>query len=121
MKQQNEKKERQLRTVRPRVDVYEDETQVTITADMPGITHETAGIDFNRGLLTISGTYDQPPTESYDLLWAEFEPVQYQREFQLSDHMDIEKARAVVKQGVLSITLPKHEAAKVRKIEITTG
>lgn len=114
--------EKQLRIVRPRVDVFENESQVTIVADMPGVAPENAGIDVDNRILTISGRKSAAESKNgHSLLWAEFEPVQYQREFQISDQMDVDKAKAVTRHGVLTITIPKHESAKARKIQITAG
>ena len=105
-----------VQTVIPAVDIYETDENLTLIADLPGITHEGLDIQLDKGLLTIKGRV--PKAEEGKLLLQEFSAADYYRQFKLSDRIDAEKTTAELNSGVLKLTIPKAEAAKPRKIEI---
>lgn len=105
--------------IRPAVDIFETEQGLTLMADLPGVTKEDLQIDIDRGLLTV-----QAKGKSHincDPVRREFLHGNYYRQFQLPDEIDADKIAADVKDGVLTLLLPKAEAAKPRRIEITTS
>ncbi len=104
--------------VTPAVDILETEGGLTLIADMPGVSREQLEIGVEKGILTLKG--DVAGAEHEDL-YREFTLVTYYRQFQLPDEVDPQKATAEVKNGVLTLYLPKAEAAKPRRIEITAG
>ncbi len=104
--------------VTPAVDILETEGGLTLIADMPGVSREQLEIGVEKGILTLKG--DVAGAEHEDL-YREFTLVTYYRQFQLPDEVDPQKATAEMKNGVLTLYLPKAEAAKPRRIEITAG
>lgn len=104
--------------IRPAVDIFETDQGLTIMADLPGVAKNDLQIDIDRGLLTVqaSGT-SQCQGES---IRREFLHGNYYRQFQLPDEIDTNKIEAEMKDGVLVMQLPKSEAAKPRRIEITS-
>lgn len=105
----------------PAVDIFETETQITLLADMPGVTPENLNIDLRDDTLTLTGDINpfEGPDEQ-DLL-IEYEVGKYFRQFTLSEVIDQEKIEAKLNDGVLRLTLPKVEKAKPRKIAINAA
>jgi HSP20 family protein len=105
----------------PDVDIFESEDEITLLADMPGVTSDHVTIDLNEGVLTISG--EVKPWEESDEkdVIVEFEIGKYYRQFTLSEIIDQEKIEAKLENGVLRLTLPKAEKAKPRKITVNAG
>ncbi|BCA80751.1 Hsp20/alpha crystallin family protein [Desulfuromonas sp. AOP6] len=104
--------------VAPAVDIMETDEGLTLLADMPGVSKENLHIGIEKGVLTIEG---EVPSAQGEELYREFSLAAYYRQFQLPDEIDPDKARAEVKDGVLKLHLPKAEAAKPRRIEISAG
>lgn len=105
------------RYLAPPVDIAETEEGLVLVADVPGLDEQHVEISVDQGVLTIEG---KAGFGSGDLLWREYAMDGYWRQFQLPDSYDAAKARADVRYGVLTLHLPKAEAAKPRKIAITT-
>lgn len=104
--------------VSPAVDILETENGLTLMADIPGVSRENLEIGVEQGILTIKGTV---PKNQREEIYREFALTTYYRQFQLPDEIDQEKASAEVRNGVLTLHLPKAEAAKPRRIEISVG
>ncbi|MDT8440240.1 MAG: Hsp20/alpha crystallin family protein [Desulfuromonadales bacterium] len=102
--------------VRPAVDICETDQGLTLVADVPGLDEGSLEISVDQGILTIEG---KAPAGSGEYLYREFNMAGYWRQFQLPDSLDAGKAKAEVRHGVLTLHLPKVEAAKPRRIEIT--
>jgi len=100
----------------PPVDIYEEGEQLMVVADLPGVDKNSISVDVKDGILTIQGmpTAVAPGTPIY----KEFELVNYYRQFELSEAVDIEKISADYQRGVLKLTLPKAERARTRKIDV---
>ena len=104
------------RYISPAVDIYETEEGLTLIADVPGLSEKSLNISIEQGILTIEG---EAATGAGNFQYREFVMGGYWRQFQLSETLDAEKARAEVKHGVLTLHLPKAEAAKPKRIAIT--
>ena len=102
--------------VTPLTDIYEEENGLYVLCDMPGVHKDGLKIKVENGILTLEGHIDANNETSY--LLREFEPANYFRQFELSDSVDQEKINAEMKNGVLSIFLPRAEALKPRTIEV---
>ena len=89
----------------PAVDIYENNDGLTLLADLPGVGRDQLNLGVEQGVLTIEGK----TASSYG----------YYRRFQLPEHLDLEHVKAELKHGVLTLHLPKAEAAKPRKIAVT--
>jgi HSP20 family molecular chaperone IbpA len=103
------------RHLAPPVDIFETEEGLTLGPDVPGLDEQTLDISVDQGILTIEG---KAPLGAGELLWREYAMDGYWRQFQLPDSFDVAKAGAEVRNGVLTLHLPKAEAAKPRKIAI---
>ena len=104
----------------PRVDIFETPQALVLVADMPGVSGDTVTLDLKDNLLTIFGQVGQP-SEKESLLSQEYSIGDYYREFQVGELIDKNKIEATVKDGVLTLTLPKAEEIKPRRIEVKTG
>jgi HSP20 family protein len=105
----------------PDVDIFENDQQITLLADMPGVASDDITIDLNDNVLDISG--EVKPFESGDEkdVMIEFETGRYSRQFNLSEVIDQGKIEAKHEDGVLRLTLPKAEKAIPRQIAVTAG
>lgn len=105
----------------PAVDIFETEKQVTITAEMPGVSGEGVDISLEDDVLTIRGS--KQPEEQTDarILLQEYETGHYLRRFTVSEAIDQEKIEASMNDGLLTVVLPKITPAQPRKIEVKVG
>jgi HSP20 family protein len=102
----------------PAVDIFETERELTLLADLPGVKAKDLKIDLKDDVLTL--TADETPLEGPGEkdVFREYRTGTYYRQFSLSDTIDQSKIEAVMKDGVLRLTLPKVEAATPRKIAV---
>jgi HSP20 family molecular chaperone IbpA len=109
----------QERYVTPPVDIYEVPDGLVVTADVPGVTHDQLDVRVDNNVLTIRAHTGYTP--SAEAMYREFQLVNYFRQFELSDKVDQDKISADLKHGVLTLTLPKAEEAKPRKISVSVS
>ena len=103
----------------PAVDVKEEDNQFVITADIPGVDPKDIEVTAENNMLTIKGerkTELEEEKEGYKRI--ERSQGTFYRRFSLPDTADVENIRADSKNGVLQLTIPKHESRKGRKIEV---
>ena len=103
-------------TLTPRVDILETDDEMLLYVDLPGVASENVDIRFENGELTLNGRR----TAQYNgrpWLW-EFEAGSFHRVFRVTENVAGDKIHAEMKDGVLTIHLPKVEAAKPRRIAI---
>jgi HSP20 family protein len=105
----------------PAVDILENEEEIIILADMPGVTSKNVDIDLRESVLTIEGRISPVEGEKEVTVYREFDWGDYLRQFTLSDAIDQEKITAKMDQGVLRLTLPKAEKRKPQKIQVAAG
>lgn len=100
----------------PPVDIYENGDGLVVKADLPGVAREGLDVRVENNLLTIRGKacHEAPG----DAIYREYGLVNFFRQFELNDRVDQEKISAELKNGVLTLFLPKAEEAKPRRIEI---
>ncbi len=104
--------------VSPAVDIFETVDVLTLVADMPGVTKDNLEIGVDQGILSIKASTGNGTRGN--ALYREFRPSGYYRQFRLLEDFDADKADAELKNGVLTLRLPKAEAAKPRKIAVKT-
>ena len=114
--QSTPEKRREIPAVVPLVDIYENDHEILLRADMPGVEKKDISIHIDNGKLSLGGIRKCESKGSAQ--WEEFGDVEYQRMFSVPQTIDVEKVVAELKDGVLSLHLPKSEAAKPRQIEI---
>ena len=102
----------------PPVDIYETVEALTLIADMPGVTTEGLVVDLKDDQITITGQTQDPTGPQERFLLKEYETGHFYRQFVLPEVIDQGKISAQLKNGVLTLVLPKVEKAKPRKIEI---
>jgi len=102
----------------PRADIYETDDNIIVVADMPGVDESTIDVTVEKNVLSISGYPEIERPDGHRLAYAEYETGDYVRNFTLSDQIDQEHIEAVVRDGVLRLTLPKAAPAKAKKIEV---
>jgi len=103
----------------PAADIYESENELVVNLDLPGVDPKTVAVRVENNVLSIRGErqFDEKQNkENFHRVERPYGP--FARSFSLSTSVDPETIRANYKVGVLSITLPKAEAAKPRKIQI---
>ena len=110
--------EEDVRTVLPKVDIYEVDDNVVLLADMPGVSESSVDITLEKQLLTIYGRVDVQWPEGFGPVSGETQPLAFERTFALSDEVDRAKIEATISNGVLHLTLPKAEVARTRKISV---
>ena len=104
----------------PAVDILEDQTGITMVADMPGVDGKNVDIDLKDNQLTITGRIDPVEGEKEVSLYKEFLYGDYIRQFTLSYVIDQNKITAKMEDGVLRLILPKVEKMKPQKIKVLT-
>lgn len=100
----------------PTVDIYEQDSGLTLVADIPGVTSKNLHVDIDNGILTLEG--DVEIALKGGPLLSEFALSGYYRQFRLPEHLDTDKVDAQLKDGVLTLSLPKAEAAMPKRIEV---
>ena len=102
----------------PSVDIFETDRELTLLADLPGVTAENLNIDLRENTLSITGDVEPFEMAGEEDILVEYEIGKYHRQFSLSSVIDQSKIDAKLTDGVLRLTLPKVEEAKPRKIEV---
>jgi len=109
----------QLPLTMPTIDVFENDGEILLHADMPGVMKEDISVNIDNGKMTLSGIRRLHTTGTAN--WREFADTEFRRIFSVPQSIDIEKVHAELKDGVLRLHLPKSDAAKPRQIEIKVG
>ncbi len=104
-------------TVTPRVDILETEDGFLLLADMPGVRPEDVDIRFEKGELTVHGRR-RAGHAGREPAHREYEATSYQRVFAVADTVAADRIEAELKNGVLTVKLPKVEAVKPKKISV---
>jgi HSP20 family protein len=101
----------------PATDVYETADGLTLVAEMPGIKPDGLAVTVEENVLVIRGA-PGPEAADGEVLLKEFTAGEFYRAFQLPADYDTERIEAGLRQGVLTLTLPKSERLKPRRIEV---
>jgi HSP20 family molecular chaperone IbpA len=102
----------------PAIDIFETERELTLLADLPGVKAKDLKIDLKDNVLTLTADETSREGSGEKDVFREYRNGTYYRQFSLSDTIDQSKIEAVIKDGVLRLTLPKVEAATPRKIAV---
>jgi HSP20 family protein len=103
----------------PAVDIMENENELVLTADLPGVKMDDIDIRLEDGTLTLTGSREMEKREDkagYHRLERSY--GKFQRAFVLPDTLDADRVQANFNDGVLTVTLPKKETAKPRTIKV---
>jgi HSP20 family molecular chaperone IbpA len=104
----------------PRVDILETGDELTLYVDLPGVKPEDADVKFENGELVIHGRC-APRHQGASFLFSEYGVGDFYRAFTISQDVDTGRIGADLKNGVLTVHLPKSEAVKPRKITVKGG
>ncbi|MEO8857178.1 MAG: Hsp20/alpha crystallin family protein [Burkholderiaceae bacterium] len=102
----------------PPVDIYENDKGITVLADLPGVTRDQLGIHIDGDSLVIEATASAPAPADMRMSYSEVDSASYRRAFTLSRELDVTKIDAKLKDGVLTLLIPRSEEAKPRKIDV---
>jgi HSP20 family protein len=103
----------------PMGDIYETQDALTVILEMSGVEKNNVDVRVEDGVLHVEGKLDLSKYRDLQPLYIEYNVGHYARSFQLSSKIDQNKIEAPLKDGVLSLTLPKVEEAKARTILVT--
>ena len=104
----------------PRVDIFETDKEVTVIADMPGVTTEGIDLSLEDNILTIQGRR-AAQQQSGRILLEEYESGHYLRRFTVAETIEQDNIEAALADGVLRVRLPKAVPAQPKKIEVKLG
>src|ERR1700730_14792123 len=103
--------------VAPAATVLENADGYTLEVEMPGVSKENLEMWVEKNELTILGRRSMPPVEG-TLIHRDSRVENFRRSFELDPSIDAGKIRAKIEQGVVTLTLPKAEQVKPRKIAV---
>ena len=103
----------------PVTDIFETPEALTVVLEMPGVDRNSVEASVENDVLTIEGRIDFTKYEAMRPIYTEYNVGHYARSFQISDRIDQSKISAEIKDGVVTIVLPKGEQAKPRKIQVS--
>jgi HSP20 family protein len=102
----------------PRVNLWDRGESLMVTAEVPGLSDKDLTLTVNQDVLTIEGERRVDVPKNYAVHRQERVPVRFARSFALPCRIDAERAQAIVKDGVLTVTLPKAPEARPRQISV---
>jgi HSP20 family protein len=106
----------------PAMDVVERTDSFTVTLDVPGVSHDAIDITFDQGALTIRGNRTAPEYREEDKIYvSERTPGEFERVVRLPETIDADRIQASFDNGVVTIHVPKAEAARARKIAVSVS
>lgn len=102
----------------PRTNLYDNGDHFIIIAEVPGMTKDKLNIKIQGNYLELSGSRLSEPQEGYRIHRSERAETNFTRSFTVPSEVDSEKVEASLHDGLLTLTLPKAEAAKPKQINI---
>lgn len=90
------------------------------TAFVPGLPSDAVNIQFNNGILTVNGEYPEVQLEGQDVHLSELPVGKFSRSIEFTNPVAAEKIEATLKDGLLTLRIPKAEEAKPKTIKIAT-
>jgi HSP20 family protein len=104
----------------PKVDIIETGDAMVMYADMPGADEKSVEVTLEKNILTIAGTVKPQEFPGRSIAYSEYDVGDYERVFTVSDEVDRDRIAAIVKNGVLKLTLHKALQVEVKKIAVRT-
>lgn len=102
----------------PQVQFWDDGAQLKLTAEVPGLSEKDIKLTVNHDTLALEGERKTEVPKGYSVHRQERVPVRFARSFSLPCKVDAEKVQALIKNGVLTVTLPKAPEAQPRQITV---
>lgn len=104
--------------IAPPVDIFEDGEAITLEADMPGVSKERLNVRVEGNSLLIEGNVEFDLPAGAEALYADVRSSTYRRSFALSRELETDQIRATLKDGVLTVQIPKRAELRRRRIEV---
>lgn len=109
---------RERPVLRPPVDIFETADGITLVADMPGVSKERLKVSVERDSLVVEGDVQIDMPQDIEPVHADVRATHFRRSFALSSELDPEKISAALKDGVLTLRIPKRAEPQPRRIEV---
>ncbi len=119
--QNRNEQDKDQRAMLPCVDVWEDATGITLLADLPGVPKDKLALKVEGETLLVEGLVESPTPEHLEAVYAEVQVPRYRRAFTLSRELDSARIEASLKDGVLTLRIPKQQHAQPRHIAVQAG
>ena len=103
----------------PVTDIFETPEALRVVLEMPGVGKNSVEVSVENNVLTIMGRIDFSNYEGLQPLYTEYNIGHYSRSFRLSNEIEQEGIKAELKDGVITLVLPKAERAKPRRINVS--
>jgi HSP20 family protein len=103
----------------PATDIFETDEALTVILEMPGVDKDKVDVKVENDVLQIEGWIDFSRYEGLQPVYTEYNIGNYARSFQLSSKIDQNRISAELRDGVMTLVLPKSERAKTRKISVS--
>ena len=102
----------------PAVDIFEDAHQITVQAEMPGVSKEGLNVQADRNSLLIEGNVAIDLPTGMSAVHADLRSTKYRRSFTLSGELETAQIAASLKDGLLTVRIPKRAEFRTRKIKV---
>ena len=112
------KQREQEAALAPPVDIFEDVHGITVQAEMPGVSKDRLNIQADRNNLLIEGDVVIDMPQGIEAVYADLRATRYRRSFVLSGELDADKIEANLKDGLLTVRIPKRSEFRPRRIEV---
>jgi HSP20 family protein len=103
------------------MDAYRSGDHYVVRFDLPGVDPGSVDLTVEHNILTVSAQREWQPEEGSQILFSERPQGSFTRRVQLGEGLDVDHIEASFDKGVLTVRIPVAEAAKPRRVEITTG
>ena len=108
-------------TLVPPADIFEDADGISVVLDMPGVAKDRLNVKSDQNGLVVDGDAQISMPEGMSSAYADVRSTHYRRSFSLTGELDTERTEASLKDGVLTIRIPKRAELKPRRIEVRAG
>ena len=99
-------------------DIFETEEALTVTLEMPGVSKDNVDVGIENGMLTVEGRIDFGKYDGLQPVYSEYNVGPYRRSFRISSRIDQERISADMRDGIVTLILPKAEETKARRIKV---
>ena len=107
-----------MRAFLPTTDIFENDDALTVVLEMPGVDRDHINVSVENGVLTVEGRINFDNYKRMQPLYSEYNVGPFRRSFQISSRVDQARINAEMRDGVITLVLPKAEQTKPRRIEV---
>jgi len=105
----------------PAVNIFENNHGITVQAEMPGVSKDRLNVQADRNSLLIEGDIAIDMPAGIQALYADVQGTKYRRSFVLSGELEIDQIEAQLKDGQLTVRIPKRAKYRPRKVEVQSA